>query len=42
MEISNPLDKELKVMVLKMLTGLGRRMDEVNDNFNKDRKYKNQ
>ena len=42
MEISNLPDKGFKAMVIKMLTGLERRMNEVNDNLNKDRKYKNQ
>ena len=42
MKISNRLDKELKVMIIKMLTKLGRRMDEHNENFNRVRKYKEQ
>lgn len=36
MKISNPLDKELKVMVIKMLTEHGRRMDEPSEIFNKE------
>ena len=36
MEINNLLDKELKVMVIKMLTELRRRMNEHNENFNKE------
>lgn len=36
MEISNLSDKEFKVMVKKMLTELGRRIDEHNENFNKE------
>ena len=36
MEISNLPDKELKVMVIKMLTELGRRMEEHSENFNKE------
>lgn len=43
MEMSNVPNKELKFMVIKMLTELGRRMDEHNGNFNKEmeniRKY---
>ena len=34
-ELSNLPDKEFKVMVLKMLTELGRRMDRHSENFNK-------
>ena len=37
MELSNLPDKELKVMVTKMLTELGRRMDEHSENFNKEK-----
>ena len=33
-EISNLPDKEFKVIVIKMLTELGRRMDELSENFN--------
>ena len=39
-EISNLLDKDFKVMVIKKLTNLGRRMCEYSKNFNKERKYK--
>ena len=39
-EISNPPDKELKVMVIKMLTKFRRRMDKHSETFNKERKYK--
>ena len=35
-KISNFPDKEFKVMVIKMLTSLGRRMDEHSENFNKE------
>ena len=35
-EINNPLDKEFRVMVIKMLTKLGRRMDEHSENFNQE------
>ena len=35
MEISNLPDKEFKVMVIKMLTELGRRREEHSENFNK-------
>lgn len=34
-EISNLPDKEFKVMVIKMFTGLKRRMAELRENFNK-------
>ena len=37
MEISNTSDQEFKVMVIKMLTALGRRMDEYGHNFNKEK-----
>ena len=36
-EISNLPDKEFRVIVIKMLTELWRRMDELSENFNKDR-----
>ena len=36
MEIRNLPDKEFKVIFIKMLTELGRRMDEHSENFNKD------
>ena len=36
MEISNVPDKVFKVLVIKMLTKLGKRMDEQNDNFSKE------
>ena len=36
MEISNLPDKELKVMIIKMLTEHRRRMDEHSENFNKE------
>lgn len=43
MKISGLLDKELKIMVIKMLTKLGRRMDKHSKNSNKEienrRKY---
>ena len=35
MEISDCPDKRFKVMVIKMLTQLRRRMDELSENFNK-------
>ena len=35
-EVSYLRDKEFKVMVIKMLTKLGRRMDECSENINKD------
>ena len=33
MEISNLADKEFKVMVIKMLTKLGKRMDKHSENL---------
>ena len=36
-EISNLLDKEFKVMVIRTLTKLGRRMDGHNENLNKEK-----
>ena len=36
MNISNLLDKEFKVMVIKMLTELRRKMDENGENFNEE------
>ena len=39
-EVNNLPDKELKVIVIKMLTELGRIMDEHEENSNKDGKYK--
>ena len=36
-EISNLLDKEFKVMVIKMLPKFRRRMDEYRENFNTER-----
>ena len=35
-EISHVLDKEIKAMVIKMLTNLRRRMDDHRDNLNKE------
>ena len=35
-EISHVLDKEIKAMVIKMLTNLRRRMDDRRDNLNKE------
>ena len=37
METSNLPEKELKVKVMKMPTELDRRMDEHNENFNKEK-----
>ena len=37
MEISNLPDKEFKTMVINVLTELGRRMDELSKNFNKQK-----
>lgn len=36
MEISNVPDKKFKVMIINMLTELGRVNEEHNENFNKD------
>ena len=36
MEVSNQPDKEFKTMVIKMLTGVERRVDELSKNFNKE------
>lgn len=36
MEISNLTDKEFRVIVMKMLTKLGRRINEDRENFNKE------
>ena len=36
-EISNPPDKEFKVIIIKMLNEFGRRMDEHNETFNRVR-----
>ena len=35
-EISHVLDKEIKAVVIKMLTNLRRRMDDHRDNLNKE------
>lgn len=45
MDLSNLPNKKLKVMITKMLTNLGRRMNKHRDNFNhvhRGRKYKYQ
>ena len=34
-EINNSPDKELKVIVIRMLTELGKRINEFSENFNK-------
>lgn len=39
MEVSNLPDKEFNVIVIKMPTELGKRVDEFNKNFKTDRKY---
>ena len=39
-EINDVYDKELKVMIIKMLAKFRGRMDEQSENFNRDRKYK--
>lgn len=36
MEIRNVPDKEFKIIIIKMLTELVKRMDENNENFNKE------
>lgn len=38
MEISHLPDKDFKVMVIKMLTELGRGMDELSENVNTENK----
>ena len=35
-EINSLPDKEYKIIVIKMFTGLGRRIDEHSENFNKE------
>ena len=35
-QISNILDKEIKALVIGMLTELGKRIDENSENFNKE------
>lgn len=37
MKIINVPDKKFEVMVIKMLTGLGRRMNKLSENFNKEK-----
>lgn len=37
MQKSNLLDKEVNVIVIKVLTEFGRRMDEHSEDFNKER-----
>ena len=39
-KIGNLPNKEFKVMIIKMLTDLGRKMDEHRENYNRVRKYK--
>ena len=41
-KISNLLDKEFKVMIIKMLKELGRRTDEGSQKINNGRENKNQ
>ena len=36
MEINNLLDKKYKLIAIRMLTDLGRRIDENSENFNKE------
>jgi len=40
MEISNKPDREFKVMVIKILTGLEKRLEDLNDTLDRDRKHK--
>ena len=40
MEISDLPDKDLKIMVIKMLTKVRRTMHEKSENLNRDREYK--
>lgn len=35
MESTNLPDKELKIMIIKMFTGLEKKVDELTENFNK-------
>lgn len=37
MEISNFLDKEFNVLVIKVLSKLGRRLDEESENFDREK-----
>ena len=37
MEISNLSDKDFKVMIIRILTRLERPVDELSENFNKER-----
>ena len=36
--VNNLLDKEFKALLIRMLTGLGKRTDEHSENFNKELK----
>lgn len=40
MEISNVLHKEFKVMVIKVLTRIERRVEELSENINKEKIFK--
>ena len=40
MKINNVSDNDFKVLVIKALTGLERRVDELSENFNKERSIK--
>ena len=39
-QISSMVDKEFKVMVIKIFPGFEERVDELNENFNRGEKYK--
>ena len=39
-EISNMRDKQLQVMVIKIFTGLEKRVEELRETFNRNTKYK--
>ena len=41
MVLSNLPDKEFQAMVINILTELGKRMDELSENYNKDIKQEN-
>lgn len=38
MDTTNPPDKEFKIMVIKMFTGLERKVGELTENFKKTKK----
>ena len=42
MEINNISNKEFKVIVMKIHTGLEKRMEDLSETFHRDRKYRNE